>query len=264
MAREFRSFRVEAVVLKHYDQGEADRMLTVYSRQRGKLRALAKGVRKVHSRKAGHVEPFTHVSLQLATGRHWYVLSQAEAIDTYPRLRQELEQVGNASYVVEMLDRFSYEEEESNSAIFQLLTDTLKRLDGGQDAFVTVRYYEMQLLDLLGFRPELHKCVVSKREIQPQDQYFSAALGGIVSPEAAKGLAGVIPSSIETLRYMRHFQRSSYTEAQRAQVPAKIQGEMETLMQHYITYLLERGMNSPAFLRRIRREKKHNTELDQG
>ena len=255
MPREFRSFRVEAVVLKHYDMGEADRMLTVYSRQRGKLRALAKGVRKVRSRKAGHVEPFTHVSLQLATGRHWYLVSQAEAIDTYPRLRQELEQVGNASYVVEMLDRFTYEEEESNSLIFQLLTDTLKRLDGGQDTFVAIRYYEMQLLDLLGFRPELHNCVVSKQEIKAEDQYFSSALGGVVSPEAGKGLAGAIPVSIEALRYMRHFQRSTYNDALRAKVPAEVQHEMEVIMQHYITYLLERGMNSPAFLRRVRQEK---------
>ena len=65
----FRSFRVEAVVLRHVDYGEADRMLTLYTRQLGKTRALAKGARKIASRKAGHIEPFTYVKLQLAQGR---------------------------------------------------------------------------------------------------------------------------------------------------------------------------------------------------
>ncbi|MEK6256423.1 MAG: DNA repair protein RecO, partial [Chloroflexota bacterium] len=110
MPREQRSIRVEAIVLKHNDFGEADRLLTVYTRQRGKLRAIAKGVRKMHSRKGGHVEPFTEVSLQLATGRSMFIVSQAEAINSYVRLREELELVGYASYCVEMLDKFTYED----------------------------------------------------------------------------------------------------------------------------------------------------------
>ena len=65
----FRSFRVEAVVLRHSDYGEADRLLTLYTRQLGKTRGLAKGARKIASRKAGHIEPFTHVKLQLARGQ---------------------------------------------------------------------------------------------------------------------------------------------------------------------------------------------------
>ena len=259
MPREMRSFRVEAVVLKHNDHGEADRMLTLYTRQRGKLRALAKGVRKVRSRKGGHVEPFTQVSLQLAKGRNWYIVSQAEAIETYPDLGQDLEGMGYASYVVELLDKFTLEEEENNG-VFRLITNTLKRLDRGDDPHIAVRYYEINLLDLLGFRPELKKCVVSDEEIKAEDQYFSAALGGVISPEHGRGLAGAVPISMRALKYLRHFQRSTYKEAQRAQIAPEVANELEILMQHYITYLLERGLNSPSFLRRVRKEK----ELDHG
>jgi DNA repair protein RecO (recombination protein O) len=255
MPREIRSFRVEAVVLKHQDHGEADRMLSVYTRQRGKLRALAKGVRKVHSRKSGHVEPFTLVSLQLAVGRHWYVVSQAEAKDTYSNLREDLELMGYASYVAEILDKFTYEEEGENTSIFRNLINTLKRLDQGEDPLLTVRYYEIHLLEWLGFRPELHHCVVCEEEIQPQDQYFAASLGGAVCPEHGHDLTGAVPISIRALKYLRHFQRSPFREAKRAQITPKVHQEMEILMQHYITYLLERGLNSPAFLRRVRRER---------
>ena len=64
-----RSFRAEAVVLRHADWGEADRILTLYTREQGKVRAVAKGARKMRSRKAGHLEPFTHITLQLARAR---------------------------------------------------------------------------------------------------------------------------------------------------------------------------------------------------
>jgi DNA repair protein RecO (recombination protein O) len=193
--------------------------------------------------------------LLLGTGRNWYIVSQAEAQDTYNHLREDLELVGYASYIIEMLDKFTYEEEESNSAIFRVLTNTLKRLDSGRDPFVTVRYYEILLLDLLGFRPELHKCMVSDEEVKAEDQYFSSALGGVVSPEHGRNLAGAVPVSMKALKYMRHFQRSTFQQALRAKVTAETQRELEVLMQHYITYLLERGMNTPAFIRRVRNKK---------
>ena len=71
-----RSFRVEAIVLRHRDWGDADRLLALYTRQRGKIRAVAKGARKVRSRKAGHLQPFTQITLQLARARGPYIITQ--------------------------------------------------------------------------------------------------------------------------------------------------------------------------------------------
>ena len=158
MPRQPRSFRVEAIVLKHSDYGEADRFLSLYTRQRGKLRAIAKGVRKMRSRQSGHLEPFTRVSLQLATGRNLYIVTQAEAVDSYINLREDLALVGYASYVVEILDKFTYEEEE-NRAVFRLVADTLARLERGDEAELVVRYYEMRLLELLAFLIYFHLVV---------------------------------------------------------------------------------------------------------
>src|SRR5574341_2483018 len=103
-----RSVRVEAVVLRHSDYGEADRLLTLYTRQLGKTRALAKGARKIASRKAGHIEPFTYVKLQLAKGRDMLILTQADTVDAYLPLREDLILTRYASYVLELQDRFTY------------------------------------------------------------------------------------------------------------------------------------------------------------
>src|SRR5512136_2086531 len=102
--RSERSFRVEAVILRHADWGEADRLLSLYSRERGKLRAVAKGARRIRSRKAGHLEPFTRVSLQMAKGRDLLIVTQAETLDAHLPLRESLLKTGHASYVAELLD----------------------------------------------------------------------------------------------------------------------------------------------------------------
>jgi DNA repair protein RecO (recombination protein O) len=126
--REQHSFRVEAVILRHSDWGEADRLLVIYTRQKGKVRAVAKGARKMRSRKAGHIEPFTHVSLQLAKARGPMIVTDAETLDAYQPIREDLVRTGYAAYVIELVDRFTFEDESENLDIFSLLTDTLKLL----------------------------------------------------------------------------------------------------------------------------------------
>jgi DNA repair protein RecO (recombination protein O) len=241
------------VVLRHQDWGEADRLLGLFSREQGKIRAVAKGVRKLRSRKAGHLEPFTRASLQLARGRDLPIVTQAETVDAFLPLRDDLLRIGYASYVVELLDRFTYEEGE-NRALYKLLVETLERLARGEDLDLAVRYYELRLLDLVGFRPQLFQCARCQEEIVAQDQYFSAEEGGVLCPRCGTGSAGARPISLAALKYLRHFQRSSYSQASRARLSAGVNRELEVLMQHYLTYLLERGLNTPAFLRRLRRE----------
>ena len=247
----FRSLRVDAVVLRHSDLGEADRLLTLYTRQLGKTRAIAKGARKITSRKAGHIEPFTHVRLQLARGRDMFIVTQADTVDAYLSLRDDLVLTSQASYVMELLDRFTYEDETENSSIFRLLTDTLSRLASSLDPWLVIRYYEMRLLDHLGFRPQLFECANCGREVKAEDQFFSFSAGGVICPRCGRGLPNLHEVSVDTLKYLRHFQRSSYADASRARPSPEVQSEAEGLMQGYFTYLLERELNTPGFLRKI-------------
>jgi DNA repair protein RecO (recombination protein O) len=159
---------------------------------------------------------------------------------------------------MELLDRFTYEDETENPSTFRLLTDTLSRLASKAGAssslsvWLIIRYYEMRLLDHMGFRPQLFECANCGREIKPEDQYFSFSAGGVICPRCAQGLKHLKSISIEALKYLRHFQRSSYAEATRAQPTPDVQQETETLMQGYFTYLLERELNTPGFLKKIK------------
>lgn len=259
MPRTERSLKVEAVILRHTDYGEADRLLTLYTREHGKLRAIAKGVRKMQSRKAGHLEPFTQSALMLAQGHDLWIVTQAEAIETFQPLREDLNRIGYAGYVIELLDRFIYEEGQ-NWQLYQLLTETLGRLANESDLFVPVHYYEMRLLDLMGFRPLLFECAVCGKPIQPVDQYFSAERGGVLCPDCGLQVNEARSVSVDALRHLRHFQRSTYKDAKRANPGRETRREVETLLNYYLTYLLERNLNSPEFIRQVNREKNQTPE----
>lgn len=238
-------------MLRHADWGEADRLLWLFTREQGKIQAVAKGVRKPRSRKAGHLEPFTRAVLLLASGRDLPIVTQAEAKDAYLAIREDLVRLGYASYVIELLDRFTYEEGE-NIALFRLLSETLSRLNVEPQPAFAVRYYEVRLLDLVGFRPQLIQCVNCGQEIRAEDQFFSFEKGGVICPKCGPKEPGARHVSLQALRILRHFQRSAYAEAQRMRLSSTVDQELENLMGNYLTYLLERGLNTPAFLKQVR------------
>ncbi len=251
MPSRLRVARTEAVVLRRFDLGEADRILTLFSPDRGKLRAIAKGVRRPQSRKAGHLEPFARVRLMLARGRELDVITQAEAIDLYPDLRQDLVALGHAAYVIELVDRFTLEEGE-NRGLYHLIVRTLERLAAGDSPAAVLRYFELRLLDEVGYRPELFRCVSCGAEIRPQDQFFSPPEGGVLCPDCGAGRKGARSLSLAGLKVLRHYQRSTYAAAAAPAVRPEVHAEVEDVMQEYLTFLLERGLNVPRFLRRVR------------
>jgi len=192
------------------------------------------------------------VTLQLAKGRDLLIVTQAETVNAFLPLHDDLTKTGHAAYIVELLYRFSREEEGGNPTLFKLLVDTLDRIEKEDSAWLPIRYYEMRFLDAVGFRPQLFECVNCGREIQAEDQFFSATAGGVICPRCGLGLPNLAKISLEALKYLRHFQRSSYREASRAHPSFEVQKETEILMQGYFTYLLERELNTPGFIKRVK------------
>lgn len=206
----------------------------------------------MRSRKAGHLEPFTRVTLLLARSHDWWIITQAEAIDSYLNLRDDLEHTAQAAAVVELLDRFIYEDGQ-NYQLFQLLIDTMERINSMENPFAALRYYEIHLLDLLGYRPELANCTACGSEIVAQDQYFSCEMGGVLCPRCPGRSTDARPVSLEALKYLRHFQRSAFQQAGAASFRPTILAEVEILLQHYLNYLLERSLNATNFMRSIKK-----------
>lgn len=146
-----KTYKTEGIILKRINLGEADRILTIYSKHYGKIKALAKGVRKIASRKGGNVETFNQVSLFLAQGKNLDIITEAEVVNSFKTWRQDLRKVGIAFYFCELVDQLTAENQ-TNQAVFSLLVDYLKKISQKADLEL-IRGFEENLLQELGFGP---------------------------------------------------------------------------------------------------------------
>lgn len=232
------------------EYGEADRILTLFTREYGKLSAIAKGVRKMKSRKAGHLMPFTEVALYLAKGRNLAVVSQAQAQRVFDDIRQDLKLTAYAAYVMELVDRFTFEEEEHRN-LYQLLVDSLDRLNGESDPATVVHYFELRLLEQLGFKPELNVCVNCGKAITAEDQFFSGRLGGALCPRCHSADPNAWRVAVTPLKYLRFLQRSPWSKVRDRVIPEPAEEELSRLMERYFTYLLEHALRTPPFIQAV-------------
>lgn len=246
-------YKTEAIVLKHIDLGEADRILTLYTPNQGKVRAVARGVRRMKSRLGGHVEPLINCSLMLSHGRTLEVVSQGQTIENFLLIRNDLKLTVQAIYLVELTDAFTSERIE-NYPVYKLLLDSLHLLARVPNAEILFRYFELQLLGHVGYEPQLYKCLNCKARIEPVENFFSASGGGILCPNCAHTEPVVQPISVDALKVARLLQRGDLSTANRVRLSSDLSRELERIMQGYIRYLLERELKSTRFRDRLRRE----------
>lgn len=249
----YRTYRSEAIVLRRSDFGEADRLLTLYSREFGKIRAIAKGARKPQTRKSGHVELFMRTNFLFAQGKNLDIITQAELIEAYPQLRQDLERTTYASYAVELLDSLTAEGDRDLSK-YNLLANALDWFSTASDLLLAARYYELRLLSLAGFQPQLFHCISCGSAILEQDQYFSAAQGGLLDPGCRHADRGALPISAVAVKVLRYLQTRNWETVQSLRLKRPLHAELESVMHTYLRYHLERQLKSVDFLYRLRKE----------
>jgi DNA repair protein RecO (recombination protein O) len=249
--RRQRLYRVSAIVLKRRDQGEADRLLTVLTRDRGKLTLLAKGVRRQASRKAGHIEPFTHVDLLVAKGKSLDLVTQAETIEAHRGLREDLWRSTWAYYVAELADAFT-QDEDPHDLLFDLVIETLGRLNRGEDPALCARYYEVHLLGLVGYQPQLFRCVQCDELLRPEVNFLSIERGGALCPSHGAHLVDTLALPVSVLKVLRYLQTRDWAQVAQLQLSPQVSGQVETLLGRYIVHHLERTLRSATFLNKLR------------
>jgi DNA repair protein RecO (recombination protein O) len=248
-----RLIQSEAFVITQTDYSEADRFYTVFTRKKGKIRVFARGVRKSRSRKAGHLQPLSLIHLMLAKGKTFWIITQSDTLKAYLPIKNDLEKTANALYILELLDRFT-PEEEPLVPLFTLVKDTMARIEEKEDAFVPIKYFELRLLKFTGYMPDLVTCVQCGKEIQAQAQYFSAERGGVLCPSCGKQISHSREITLPALKYLRYIQRTSYENLAKIDPPRTVRKEIDAIMLYYLTYITEKNLNTPAFITQIREQ----------
>lgn len=188
-------YRERGVVLRTIKLGEADRIISIATERRGKVRAVAKGVRKTKSRFGSRLEPLQHVSLQLYEGRELDTITQAETVDSFRTVREDLDRLTRATALLEAVDHL-LQEGEDNPRVLQMLLGALRTLEAGPAPLVVPAFF-WKLLAQEGFRPVLEACVsCGGAEIVA----FDLDVGGVLCRSCASGAHRLTPAGLALLR----------------------------------------------------------------
>lgn len=146
-----KSYKVEGIVIKRKNFGEADRILTIFTKKYGKIRVLAKGVRRITSRRGGNIELFNQVDLIIHSGRTFDILTEAQVINSFSSIRKNLDLVSLAFHVSEIVDGLC-PEHQSHPKAYDLMLKVLNELDHG-----LIQAFEKNLLQELGYLSNEHQ-----------------------------------------------------------------------------------------------------------
>ena len=253
-ARVPRVTKTQAIVLRHRRFGEADRIVTLLTPARGKLDAVAKGALRPRSKLAGHLEPLTHVEVVLAHGRSLGIITQAETVEPFVVLRDDLDRLSAALYLLELADRFTVEHAEADAVYVRLLTALLRLARGDGQQLVT-RRFELDLLDATGFRPQWRGCAACGGEVTPEGVAWSPLAGGVLCSSCRTTHAEAASIDVGVLKVLRLIQEAPYEEAARVRLGQRVAAGMEGVMHDLMRALAERELGSARFVATVRRSR---------
>ena len=202
-------YKFTGIVLGKYNIGEADRIYTIYTLEKGKIKAIAKGVRKSQARLAGNLENFSLVDLAIAKGRGTGKITGSIVENNFRNLRSNLEALGNVFEAVKILDKLTgLEEKDAN--IFDLLESYLETADEAslekeESISLITQGFILKLLDLLGYKIEANACVKCSSKLAKSGNYFSAEKGGIVCEDCSEEAGSKIGVSDNVIKIIRIF-----------------------------------------------------------
>ncbi len=249
-----RTYQTEAIIIKKTKLGEADSIFTLYTPDLGKIQGFARSVRKPKSKLAGHLELLTHSLVSLARGRNLDTIIGSQTIDSFLTLKGDLWPTSCALYATELVNQFTADHIE-NGRLFQLLLETMKQLSQATDKDLVLRYFELHLLEEVGYRPQLRECVTCHRQLEPVVNWFCPRAGGMLCPACRQSQTVCYPLSVNAQKVLRVFQDGAYAVVDQIRVSTQLSAEMETVLSGFLRYILEREVRSAAWLNELREQR---------
>lgn len=242
-------YKTKGIVLKSIKLGEADKIVTIFSGSRGKISAVAKGIRRTKSKFGSRLEPFTYAQLLLYEGRNLDIVTQAEITSSFKEIREDLDRFAFGSAMLDVVNKVSMEREKDEQ-LFELLLSTLEVLSQSFSHHrLLLLAFDLKLMSVSGYLPELDSCVVCEK--QPQGEVnFSFKLGGILCPVCSSADASACPISLGDLKALRKLLKKPLSESVKLKVPnpEKTEKFLLGLVQNYLDYHLETKLKSREYL----------------
>ncbi|WP_347490606.1 DNA repair protein RecO [Desulfoscipio sp. XC116] len=242
-------YKVLAVVLNSREMRDAHRILTLFSQEQGKIRVVAHGVAKPTSRKRGAVQPFSVTDFLLRQGRELDSISQCEGREFFPGLWTDLDKMLYAGHLAELVDALTVDGD-PHEAVFIHIIKTLRVLDKTIDPELVARWFELRLMDLLGYLPALDCCANCGGEVNSLTARFSAQAGGLVCSRCAVGVEG-IPCNKGTVALMHTLLNWDIYKINRLRVAQPIRLQMRSIMREYLQWHMEKRSRTLQFMDKL-------------
>ena len=252
-----RNYQTEVIIIKKIKLGEADRILTLYTPHLGKIQAVAKGVRRPRSKMAGHLELLTHSLVSLARGRNIDTITGSQTINSFLPLKSDLKLTSYGLYATELVNQFTAENIE-NYPLFQLLLETMHRLCQGGDNELVLRYFELHLLNDVGYRPQFQRCVSCHSILSSAINSFCPGAGGMLCPSCSQSQPLTYPLSLKAQKVLPLLQNNDFSIISKLEINSELSRQLEMVMRHYLRYLLEREVKSAVWLDSLRKQTDDN------
>ncbi|HEX7456011.1 MAG TPA: DNA repair protein RecO [Candidatus Nanoarchaeia archaeon] len=249
-----RTYSAEGIIIKRINFGEADRLITFLSRYKGKFTAIAKGVRKVASRRGPNLELLNHVKVYFAVGKNLDVVTEVQTLTTFRKIKDDLFKIGFSFHLTEMVDEF-LAEGQGGRQIFNLLLKTLNLLqeeENPEKVKVILHAFDLKFLENVGYKPQLLSCAKCSAKLGSEQNFFSAEFGGIIGQNCRENSLFSTPISQDAIKVLRFLQSKGWQDIKRLLVDASLNSEVESLSRFYIEYLMEKELKSAKFIDQIR------------
>lgn len=267
-------YKTRGIILKRSNLGEADRIVTILTEKYGKVRVVAKGVRKTLSKMAGHLEPFCLTRLQMAEGRNLDIITSAEVEECFFGVRSDLGKTNACFYMAEVIDKM-VEVGDPHVEIFDLLCSALRHADLLVEPLL-ISYFEINFLSEMGFSPELYHCTKCREAVTPTKNNFDFSLGGLVCESCGtyrtdnidnmSSLSSdrpVIAASFdrpvmaapadraisdEAIKLIRLCLKHRFQDIQKIKVTPALTREIKSLTSHYLKHIHQKDFKTAKYL----------------
>ncbi len=245
----------QAIVIRSFNYGEADKILTFLTRDFGKLRGIAKGARRSRKRFQNVLGLFSHLRLIFfdREGMGLVRVESGDLLDAFPNLREDLKKIFYGHYYLELVDEMAGERE-ANPGAFDLLLFFLKTLNSAPPGEEQMRMFEIRMLALFGYRPHLKHCGLCKRswvDLQKGSTFFSVEQGTLICGECSRGGEKLLPLSLGTARLIDQIAQVELGQLQRLRFTTQALSESRKLLSTFITHQLGKELKSLKAIREM-------------
>jgi len=239
----YRTYRTDGIVLKRTAIGEADRVVTLFTKEKGMLSAIAKGSRKPTSKLAASTELLTYGRYFLAVGRNLDIITQSDIKQAFVSIKSDTSRIAHGTYLLELTSAL-LEERQPNPDMFDLLLSALYIMESGTSPELVARYFELQAVDLAGYRPEIERCVRCGENAGSSDIIFSPSLGGYVCEKCGLPPGDGISIQAETASVIKRLMSADAASLRQMTLTTETLDEIAKIMRWHIRYRLDKDLNS--------------------